>query len=363
MDIVLTIASFLLVLGVLVVVHEVGHFVASKIARVRVDEFGIGFPPRLFGKTWHGTKYSVNLLPLGGFVKIKGIGSDNAASLAHDSFQQQPFRVKVSILLAGIIMNVGTAFVLLSITFALGFQMPKEALLPGGTILAEDIAISSVFPESPAQIAGILPGDVLVQINSETITSVKHAQSLIREEQGNQSLHLVVRRNKQEFTMDVAPSTLSTNGESFVGIGVGLLDIVTVRYPLLQSFRLGSRATFSVTGQIFSSFYSILRDLVQQQTLTQDVTGPIGIAVLTRHVTQQGIVPLLQFSALLSLNLAIFNLLPIPALDGGRLLFVIIEKIRRKPLSQELEGMIHNVGFVLLLLFIAIVTFRDIQKF
>lgn len=364
MDIILTIILFIFVLGILVIAHEFGHFIASKSGGVHVDEFGVGFPPRLLSKIIHGTRYSINLLPFGGFVKIKGIGGDGdqTKTVENDSFPAQSFLRKCMILLAGIMMNVLLAVFFFTITFAAGFQAPIDALPLGGKIISQKIIISSLLPDGPAANADIQPGDAIVRINNEPITTVAIAQENIRSHR-DEILHLTLQRDRKEVDIDVMPTDITSGDQSFIGIGVGLMEVATTRYGILSSVRLGATTTLSVTTKILQSFAGIIGDLVRTQTITEDVAGPVGIAVLTREVTQQGIIPLMQFAALLSLNLAIFNLLPLPALDGGRLLFVVLEKLRGKPVHQTVESVIHNIGFLLLLLFIAIVTFNDIRHF
>lgn len=360
-----TLFLFILVLALLVLVHELGHFLAAKRFGMRVDEFGFGFPPRIWGKKYRGTLYSINLIPLGGFVKIKGVAGDDEHALDdaedRDSFGSKPFWQKSIVLFAGIAMNVLLGILIFSIVFVIGFPTRASDIKPGGIVSQQEIVITGVLPESPAALAGIVSGDVLESADEEQLNSVEEVQQLFSSHLGVPIL-LRVERDQQKLEVSVTPKEIAYGGQTVIGIGIGLEESTIVRYPWYRAILEGVRMTFKIIGQIFLSLFEMLTALFSTARVSQQLSGPIGIAVLTGEVARLGIVYLLQFVALLSINLAVFNLLPIPALDGGRIFFTILERVRRKPVNQKIEAIVHNVGFLLLILLVLLVTIRDITK-
>jgi regulator of sigma E protease len=359
----ITILIFLLLLGLLVLVHEFGHFIIAKKNGIAVEEFGFGFPPRIWSIPWRGTLYSVNWIPLGGFVRIKGAAGDDeqAQQLAdeHDSFGSKPFWVKSSVLLAGIAMNVLLCMVLLSIGLMVGLPANLDSLPPGAQVSDPHVQIVQVIADSPAAGAGLLAGDRLISINDLDVQDSLDIQSFNRD-RGGQTVTVKWMRGKELLEQSLVLST-SEDGRGIMG--VSLLDVGLVSYDPLRSIGMGIKSTITLMGQIFLAFGQLLKGLVVDRQISSDVTGPIGIAVLTGQVAALGWVYLLQFAALLSVNLAIFNLIPFPALDGGRLLFVIIEKIRGRAINQKIEAIVHGVGYTVLLLLMLLVTARDLGRF
>ncbi|MBI2411055.1 MAG: RIP metalloprotease RseP [Candidatus Kerfeldbacteria bacterium] len=362
-----TIIIFIIVLGFLVCIHEFGHFIAAKRAGIQVDEFGFGFPPRIIGKKFRGTLYSLNWIPLGGFVKIKGVAGDDPNAhkqLPHgpDSFIGQTFTRKFFILFAGIGMNLLFAVVLFSIIFSIGMPSDPHTAPSGGKILQQQVVISSILSDGPAAQAQLQTGDIVLDVNGEPIDESDTLRSFSTTHL-NEAINLHIQREKKDITVSITPTALSYQDQEFVGIGVGLQDFAVIRYPWYRSVGLGVTTTTSTTAQIFLSLYELVKNIFTTGTVSEDISGPIGIAVLTRQVAELGFIYLLQFMALLSINLGIFNLLPIPALDGGRIAFVILEKIRRKPVDQRIEGIVHTIGFLLLLVLILLVTLKDISQY
>jgi len=361
----ITIVLFVVVLGLLVCAHELGHFFAAKRSGVRVDEFGFGFPPRIFGKRFRGTLYSLNWIPLGGFVKIKGVAGDDSEPISNtdsDSFAAQPFLRKFLILFAGIGMNVVVAVILFALSFAWGFDATPDTLNSGAITSDSRIVVSQVLAESPAATAGIQPGDVIRQYADEAQVTVPRLQEFFAAH-ANTVVPLTVQRGEEApYEVKVTPEQIVRDTQVFVGIGVGLEELVHVRYPWYQALWLGGKTTVLTIGEIFVSLGTLIKTLFVEKSVPQGLAGPVGIAVMTKQVADMGFVYLLQFAALLSVNLAVFNFLPIPALDGGRIAFVLIEKIQRKPVSQRVEATIHTIGFALLLLLIGVVTWKDIVR-
>lgn len=359
MSFLVTTALFIGVLAVLVLVHEWGHFILAKKAGIQVDEFGFGFPPKLFGKKWNGTLYTLNLIPLGGFVKIKGVGEETKSEDSAASFSSKPFYIKGAILSAGIMMNLVLAWVLFSIVFALGVDTTRSAASEHAIISNERVWVTQVLESSPAAEAGLQAGDELTRVNGITVHQSEEVNQVTTQ---NEPVLLTVKHGDDEINVELMPKDLESNGQVFHGIGVGLESIVTVRYSILDAVVYSAKVTVQTVWQILSSLYTLISAALQGDGSTEDLTGPVGIAVLTAQIAQKGAVPFLQFIALLSIHIAVFNLLPIPALDGGRLLFAVIERIRHKPVAPTTEAIIHNIGFMLLLLLVILVTVKDIVK-
>lgn len=356
---ILTIVTFIFVLGLLVFVHELGHFLAAKKAGAKVEEFGFGFPPRIFGVKKGETIYSINWIPLGGFVKI--LGEDGENKKDPRSFSAQTFPWKVIILIAGVTMNMLLAIVLLSFGFMIGLPQPTDVDL-GETarIRDERIAVYPSSENSPAAEAGINQGDQIKQINGTEITEVQQLIDEINANQGQETTFLIARGN-EEFEVTATPRENPPEGEGSLGV----IPIKTgiVSYPFFESIWKGFEATFGLTAAIIIGFADLLGRLFSGSGAGADLAGPVGIAAMTGQAARLGFAYVLQLTVLLSINLAILNILPFPALDGGRLLLVVVERIRKKPLNQKLEHIIHASGFALLLLLMLVVTFRDVWKF
>lgn len=367
---------FLLVLSVLVIGHELGHYVAARMMGVKVEEFGYGFPPRILGflregKRWkkigkdargsHArTIWSINWLPLGGFVRLKG--EDGAGAHETDAFAAKNPLARFFILSAGVLMNLVIAAVIFTIGFSIGVPAQTDRL-PAGAV-ARDLRaqVSEVVPDSAAARAGIKAGDFILAVDGRTVTRAEEIRSAMTEagEKGR-SISLHIQQENGSIAREIRPTFFAETGR-YVG-GVYLTDTGIVRLPVHQAFIQGISLTASFTGAIFSALGDLLKGFVGQNKVDADVTGPIGIAVMTGRIASQGWWPLMQFSALLSINLAIINFLPIPALDGGRVLFVLIEAIRRKRTDARVEALVHQIGFLALLILVAAVTFHDLRVY
>lgn len=370
----MAIIYFLLVLSVLVLIHEIGHFFAARIFGVKAEEFGYGFPPRIWGfvrdkgrwkrigakdrGSYKNTIWSLNWLPLGGFVRIKGEQADGQNDA--DSFHTKPAWKRVIILAAGVSLNWILAAVLFSLVFAIGANAVLEDLPSGAVVTDRSIRLTQVMAKSPAEKAGLLPNDVVLAIDGVVPVSYEQAGELIAE-RGEKTFDFQIQRNDQILTVKVTPIYLPALGRK--AIGVGLAEVGHVTFPPLTALKVGLAVTVGYTKAIVLTFADLIRDLALRRPVTQEFSGPVGIAVLTGQFAEQGIIPLLQFCAILSLNLAVINFLPIPALDGGRVLFLFIEKIRRRPMSRHLEALIHNIAFIILIVLILLVTARDITRY
>ncbi|MFH1193575.1 MAG: RIP metalloprotease RseP [bacterium] len=368
-----TILLFIIILGLLVFVHEFGHFIFAKKLGAKVEEFGFGFPPRAIGvyKNHEGktkivfkktpqtasTIYSFNWVPIGGFVKIKG--EDGEGKNDPDSFASKPVWKRAVILAAGVTMNFILAAAIMSVGFGIGMPQAIEKDIAGANVKDRVLQVVSVTKDSPAGKAGLQAGDEITAVDGKKL-DFKELQAYATSKVGEEVIYSIKREDKS-FDANATPSILKETG--YGGIGIGLVETGIVSYPWYLAIWKGITETFFFTKEIVIAFATLLKDLFIGKGATVDLSGPIGIAVITGRVARLGLIYILQFTALLSVNLAVVNILPFPALDGGRLLFLIIEKIRRRAMSQKVEAMIHNVGFMVLMALVAIVTYRDFIKF
>ena len=354
-----TIIIFIIVLSVLVLAHEWGHFYAARKRGVRVEEFGIGFPPRLWGIKKGETIYSINWIPLGGFVKLKGEGGEEEND--SDSFAHKKIWERSLIISAGVIMNIVLAVLLLGIGYMFGIPQAVDENLPAYAKVSDPrISVVEILDDYPAEEADIKMGDVILSINSQEFSKINEMQEYLADKEG-QNLTFKVKRMDEELEKKVTPVRLA--GEDIVGIGVGIVESGTVSYPWYLALWQGLITTLLLTKAIIVAFYYLFKNLILGHGLMGEAAGPVGIAVMTGKMAKLGIVHLLQFTAILSINLAILNFLPFPALDGGRFLFLMIEKLRGKPVNQKIENAIHNLGFFLLMALVILVTYQDIMNF
>lgn len=356
-----TILLFLCVLSVLVIVHEAGHFFAAKKMGMDVEEFGLGFPPRVFGwKDKKGMLWSLNAIPIGGFVRIKGESGD---SNEHGSFAQKGVFPRLFVLVAGVFMNMVLALLIFSILAGLGVPTILNGSTPKNAVITDQyIMVGSVLPGAPADEAGIEWTTKIISVNGQTRNSADELLQVVQEASitPDQQIELLLEKDGVEETVLVTPKFIEQIDHN--GIGVSFVDVGTIRYPWYMTPIEGVKITWSVTSQMFVMVPEALKALFANlfSSSTGGVAGPVGIAVMTGQVARQGFVSLLQFAGFLSVNLAIINAIPFPALDGGRMVFVALEGIRRKKLNPRTEAIIHNTGFLLLMALIAIVTYKDI---
>lgn len=363
----MTILTFLLVLFVLVLVHELGHFIVAKLAKMRVDEFGIGFPPKLFGVRKGETEYTFNLLPIGGFVKIFG---EDAVGVEGTPESDRAFTAKnkwaqAAVLVAGVSMNVLFAWLLFSIALGLGVQTAVDELNAGPDA---NLMITGIVPGSPAESAGLPHGAVLTGISAEGVTLAEHeltpsSFSAFVEEFSDEQLVVSYRYGGEELT-----TTLGTTEGLFpdepsrpaVGIALSLVEIAS--RPFFTAITEGFTLTLTSLKNITVGISSLLYDAIRFKADFSQVAGPVGIVGLVGEASAFGITSLLMFTAFISLNLAIINLLPFPALDGGRLLFVAIEAVKGSPIKPKYVQILNTTGFALLILLMIAVTYNDILR-
>jgi len=372
-----TLVIFFLVLSALVFVHELGHFFTARKFGVKCDEFGFGFPPRICGwkkvngkrKFFWGsadaeviksddTIFSLNYIPLGGFVKIKGEDGDSKAE--SDSFGAQKIWKRIVILSAGVAMNIVLAYFCITLAFMLGAPQAMESDDPSLQTENAKVQIVSVLENSPAKELKLEMGDTIFSLDGKEVKNLIDVSGYL-ETKEKQKVKMVIDRYGEKKDFEFEPIVLSETGKP--GLGVGLTKTGIVSYPWYKAIYLGVVGTYQMFVQIIVAFATVIKNAVVGQPLGVDLAGPVGIAVMTGKVAKLGFVYVLQFTAMLSINLAIINFLPFPALDGGRVIFLIIEKIRRKPVSQKIEQVVHTVGFALLMLLFVVVTGKDLFKF
>jgi regulator of sigma E protease len=350
----ITIVSFLVVLGVLVFVHELGHFAVAKWAGIRVEEFGFGFPPRMVTLFKKGeTEYTLNWLPLGGFVRMIGENGEDANDPR--SFASKSKTWRAAVLLAGSMMNVILPIFLFAI-------IAMTAGVPEGELTGR-IEVLTIEPDSPAAEAGFEAGDELLYFANQRVPNVDELIALIQNF-GEREAIVDVEREGERIALTVIPR-ISDNSQQ-IKIGVGISDqrkIVTYDNPF-SAFMYGAERTYNLIGFMLVGLSELVGGLFEGTTGGAAVTGPIGIAQVTGEIAKRGkLEELLNLTAFLSINLAIFNLLPIPALDGGRLLFVLLEALRGgRRISAEREGMVHLVGMLVLLGLMAFISIFDLQR-
>ena len=379
----ITLLIFIAVLAVLVLSHEFGHFIVARLSGMKVEEFGFGFPPRLCGvrrrsdgkrqiiwgnknvvaaeneaSAGFGTIYSFNWLPLGGFVKIKG--EDGAGMHDSDSFSAKRWWQQSLVLAAGVVMNIVVAIILTSVGFGIGLPQSVDTWSDVSTIADRHIEIMDVLPGKPAALAGLEANDQIVSVGTLNNPRLHELQNFV-DQHKNEPLAVVVKRGDSTITKTITPLLNTETGKG--GIGVSIVEVGTVRYPWYRAIAEGTRTSFDSLGQIFIGFGLLIKGLFTGHGVGGEVSGPVGVAVMTGQVARMGFVYLLQFVVLLSLNLAVLNILPIPALDGGRLLFVLVRRLVRRSEAFKYEQAIHAIGFVLLIVLVIAVTLKDVAPF
>ncbi len=370
MDVIGTVAAFIGILVVLVLVHELGHFIVAKRAGITVEEFGIGFPPRVGSVTWRGTRYSLNWIPLGGFVRMLGEDGDvevkrlreqgmNEAEVEHameGAFNRRPVWVRVLVLLAGVAMN----FLLAAGLFAAAVSMP--------TLIGEGpLTVTEIQEDSPAD-GRLRVDDVIVGVDGLTFERSNELTEYVRE-RGGERVELQVMRNGKEIDVSVTPRVVTpeerAQGVGPIGFGYDPERIVeqpsTVSGPI-DAVARGTGLAWSLAIQIPGGLADAVGGLIGLNPDAADARGPIGIAQETGKVLEAPLVSQLTFIGLLSINLAVLNVLPFPPLDGGRIAVVLVEAVRRRKLPAEREALIYLTGFAVLIALVILISIKDIQR-
>jgi regulator of sigma E protease len=342
---ILTIVVGIVVLSVLIIVHELGHFLAAKATGVPVEEFGIGFPPRAYGKKWRGTIYSINWIPFGGFNKIAGEVDPKVPK----GLASRGYGVRLLVLSGGVIMSLLLPFVLL----AVAYMIPHDIV--EGRVVVEEVA-----PNSPAEMAGIEAGDTIIGADDKEVKNGGDISRYIQLNLGKEISLTVEHADATTETVTLTPRWRPPEGEGAIGIAYTTEDAVTVSesYPPWEAIPIGARSCIEALVLYRNGIAGMIMG-----TIPFTPAGPVGIVQITGEVAHSGISPVLELTAFISIAIAITQLIPFPALDGGRMLFVIIEWIRRgKRVSARTEGIVHSIGFVILLGLLVLITYQDIIR-
>ena len=371
MDVLGTILAFIAVLVVLVLVHELGHFIVAKRAGITVQEFGVGFPPRIGSVVWHGTRYSVNWIPLGGFVKMlgedgeveadkmrqRGLSEAAVDKAMEGAFNRKPIWVRIVVLVAGVAMN----FLLASVLFAVALSLP-------GQQGRGPLTITEIQAGSPAVVAGLQVKDVILSADGRTFDVSRDLTAYVRSRAGH-VVDLTVRRGGQEIDVPVTPRALS-DAEEAKGLGaVGFsyepdrfVEVPPSASGPAEAAWEGVTAAGDLALKIPGGLASAVAGLLGLAPDAGTAVGPIGIASETGRVLRAPLVSQLIFIGILSVNLAVLNVLPFPPLDGGRIAVVVIEAVRRRRLPAEREALVYLTGFMVLILLVILISIRDVAN-
>ena len=362
----MSILILIVTLAVLILAHEFGHFITAKKSGVRVDEFGIGFPPKLYGKKIGETEYTFNLIPFGGFVRIFGENPGDAAENGPDkarSFIHKPKITQAVIIVAGVFFNVLLAWVLISVGFMTGMPVPVSSAPQGVSVLNARVIVTNVLEGTPAEMAGIETGDALTSLEApgeryENITVLGIQDFIARH--GGVEVSIAYERGGEKGVSRATPAEDIFG--SVPAIGISMDEIGTVELLPHRAFFEGARMTAGLTLAVGGAFAGLITDAVTGNAELASLTGPVGMVGLIGDAAGFGFAYFLGFIAIISLNLAVLNLLPIPALDGGRLFFLAIEAIKGSRLSPRFVNIAHATGFGVLILFMLAVTYQDIMR-
>jgi regulator of sigma E protease len=358
---------FILILAVLILVHELGHFSVAKFFGIKVEEFGIGFPPRLIHKKIGETIYSFNLLFFGGFVKIFGENANEAAQNPR-SFAHKSRWIQAAVVVAGIVMNIAFAWLIISVGYMVGLPSAVEhvgvGLVQGGQVM-----VTGILPKSPAEKAGFQAGDIIETIQTgsaslDTRTLNTSMQSdVVRNfiaAHADESDVILIKRGHDEVTLVAKPIVGLIEGHK--ALGVQLDDVGTLRLSPPLAFVQGAIITYSMTISTATGLIAFFGQIIRGVADFGGVAGPIGIAGIGAKAVSNGFASAITLTALISINLAVINVLPIPGLDGGRLLIIAIEGVIRRPVPQQLATGLMIAGFAFLIGIMLLVSYHDIAK-
>lgn len=361
----MNIILFIVIILILVLSHEFGHFIVAKKSGIRVDEFAFGFPPKLFGIKRGETEYNFNALPIGGYVKIFGENPDEESISGLDSkrsFVNKPWYIKAAVLSGGVIMNFIVAWILISVGYMSGLPSSTNGIPKGAIVENQILTITGVISDSPAEMVDLKVGDKIVSLSNQTKTLINVTPDDLKNfvvDNGLEYMKMVIVRGTVEETINIMP-TVNSQGVPMIGISMDVIGKVSL--PVHKALWEGLKLTWNLSVATTQGFYNLIRGAFNGESNLASVTGPIGIIGIVGDAADFGFIYLLSFTALISINLAIINLIPFPALDGGRLLFLLIEKIKGSPIKPKVANIANTVGFILLMILMVLVTFNDIVK-
>lgn len=339
----MTIFLTVVILGILIFIHELGHFLTARFIGIPIYEFSLGFGYKLLSYTKNGVQYSLRLIPLGGFVSMAGLDPGDNEN-PHGYSRRTPLE-KIAVSIAGPLMNILLGLLIFIYSFAfIGLPQPSNEPVIGQVISGE-----------PAAEAGVLAGDRVLAINGLKIESWEHITGQLGKTAPGQAVTLTLERGGEIHDLTMVPRENASTGVPAIGV---LGQFYYEKQGILTSISSGFKQTFLFTGLLFGGLWTI----ISGGASAGDLAGPVGITMMVGEAAQFGSIVLLGFIAFLSINLGVLNLLPIPALDGSRIVFALVEIIRRKPIEPEREGFIHWIGFLFLMLIIVFVTYNDIIR-
>ncbi len=342
-----TILAFVIILGLLIFVHEFGHFIIAKLSGIKVEEFAFGFPPKVFCRKKGETKYCINAIPLGGYVKM--LGEEEISSSPRSFSSKRPY-IRLGVVVAGVIMNFVLAGVLFSIGYSFG--MTPVSLNPEKLTGEKNsqVIVAEVFDGTPAKSAGLESGDIILGYGS-----LEDFQQFTKSHLG-QTIDIKLNRKGEEISKSIE---VSQNADA--PLGIGIMNVPVVKLPLFKAIAAGFSEMALTTVNIFKMLIDFLVKLFTTGKTGGEVAGPVGIFKVTGQAVKMGFGYLIQLAALLSINLGLVNILPIPALDGGRAVLIGAEGIfRRKVIKAEVENIMHLVGFAVLILLMLAVTVKEV---
>ncbi len=342
-----TILAFIVILGLLIFVHELGHFICAKLSGIKVEEFAFGFPPKVFCVKRGETKYCINAIPLGGYVKM--LGEDDINNSPRSFSKKRP-AIRLVVVVAGVVMNFLLAGILFSIGY--GYGMTPSSLDPEKLTgqKSGQVVIAEVFQNSPAALSDLKRGDLILGYDSlETFSTFTRAHL-------GESIQLSISRQGEKIEKTV---TISTDDSA--PLGVGIMDVPIVKLPFFSAIVNGFKEMALTTANIFSLLVNMVVNLFTTGQAGGEISGPVGIYKVTGQAVKMGFGYLIQLAALLSINLGLVNILPMPALDGGRAVLILAEGIfRKKVIKAEVENFLHMAGFVILIILILAVTAKEV---
>lgn len=364
----MSIILFIAVLFVLILVHEWGHYITAKLTGMKVDEFGIGFPPKVWSWKKGETEYSLNALPIGGFVRIlgeNGLSEEDGGVPEADksrSFNARPKWAQAVVLLAGVTMNMLLAWLLIMSTYLVGVQSPvaEEEAGPSAQLI-----IGEIIPGGPAADA-LMPGAVITNIFAgdqtiENLTPTGLTDFVTAVAPEEITIEYTVGGDTGSAVIAPIPGLIEEDPERYL-IGVRPLMVEKREFTIVEAVTQGTQETWLRTKVVATGLFGLISQSISGTADYSQVAGPVGIAVMTGDVAQLGVIAVMYFMAMLSISLAVINLLPFPALDGGRLVFVAIEAVTGKEIPPQWAGRVNLIGFALLMLLMVAVTYNDIVR-
>ncbi|MEI6266894.1 MAG: site-2 protease family protein [bacterium] len=373
---IITILALIFVFGLLVFVHELGHFVAAKLVGVEVKTFAFGFPPRIWSKKYKDTVYAINALPLGGYCTLRGQDEENLTASEAVKEQANPKSLAskkpievLFILVAGVFMNIMLAIFLLYICYLVGFQPILPDMQNYSNITdSRQVLITGVEKDAPAEKQGLKSGDIIIKVDGIKVANMQEVITLIQKvSDGNKSVSLLVLRANKEQKLNISTyqSKVNSGGKEInvQRIGITLENVGVIRGNIFSSLVAATSQVFKSIGMTFMAIIDLFKNLVLRFQVSDNISGPVGIVVVTNYFASMGFMYVLQFAAILSISLAVFNILPIPGLDGGHILLTLIEVIRGKKIDSRKKNIISLAGFGVLILLIIIITVKDLFTF